>query len=149
MINYTKGDVTKPVETGKKVLVHIVNNYGGWGAGVVLAISKKWKLPEQKYREWSRSGKNFSLGEVQFVKVNADMTIANMLAQDGYGGLAVKYQAVRDCLKKVCELAKKEGRCVVMPRIGCGLGGGDFGTILKIIEEELDEKGVQVTIYTL
>ena len=37
------------------------------GKGFVMAISRRWKEPEQKYREWFKTQYNFILGQVQFV----------------------------------------------------------------------------------
>jgi hypothetical protein len=34
-----------------------------------------------------------------------------------------------------------------MPRIGCGLAGGDWSRIEPLIEEQLCARGVQVTVY--
>lgn len=68
-IKYLKGDATKPIGEGNKVIVHVCNDVGGWGRGFVLALSKRWAEPERKYREWAKSGDKFELGEVQFVQV--------------------------------------------------------------------------------
>ena len=81
MIHYCIGDAVYPNCTGNIIIPHICNDIGGWGAGFVLAISKRWKLPEQKYYEWYKSNNNFRLGEVQFVKVEDNIIIANMIAQ--------------------------------------------------------------------
>mgnify|MGYP002351074259 FL=1 len=44
-IIYLKGDATKPEGLGPRIIAHICNDVGLWGKGVVLAISKRWKLP--------------------------------------------------------------------------------------------------------
>ena len=59
MIHYCIGDATYPNGIGNMIIPHICNDIGGWGAGFVLAISKRWKLPEQKYYEWYKSNNNF------------------------------------------------------------------------------------------
>jgi len=50
-ITYIKGDATNPQAKGTKIIIHICNNLGGWGKGFVLAISKRWKAPEEAYRK--------------------------------------------------------------------------------------------------
>lgn len=64
-IKIVKGDATNPViERGPiAVIPHVCNINGGWGKGFVLALSKKWKKPEQQYRKWSEYGEenNFNL----------------------------------------------------------------------------------------
>jgi len=80
-INYLKGDATSPNETGNKIIVHICNDIGAWGKGFVLAISKKWKTPETEFKNWFKSKDNFHLGEVQFIQVEKDIWIANLIGQ--------------------------------------------------------------------
>lgn len=141
MLNYIVGDVTN---CGKSVLMHIVNNRGGWGKGVVLAISKKWREPELAYR---KGYKSLKMGDVQFVETG-EVVVANMMAQDGYGGVAVRYDALRECLKKIRDFAIKNSLCVNAPMIGAGLGGGSWEQIEQIIKEELSGY-VDVTIHRL
>ena len=78
-ITYTKGDATRPAGAGNKIIVHICNDIGGWGKGFVMAVSKRWLEPEQQYRQWHQSKQNFALGEVQFVQVDLDTWVANMI----------------------------------------------------------------------
>ncbi len=147
-VKYIQGDATTPQGKGKKIIAHICNDQGGWGAGFVLAISKKWKEPEQDYREWYRGDKDFELGNIHVVQTKQkDISVANMVAQKGFGGVAVKYDKLRECLKKLCEIAKKEDASIHMPRIGCGLAGGSWNKVEPIIEEELCNNGVEVTVY--
>jgi len=84
-INYLNGDATNPVGEDNRIIVHICNDIGGWGKGFVLAISKRWKSPEQSYRLWYKSGENFELGKVQFVKVENNLWIANLIGQHKIG----------------------------------------------------------------
>lgn len=72
-VNYIIGDATNPVTIGNKIIVHVCNDIGGWGKGFVIAISKRWKQPEQQYREWFKSIENFGLGQVQFVQVEEEL----------------------------------------------------------------------------
>ncbi len=155
MIHYVKGDATKPQGDGKKLLIHVVNDSGGWGAGFVLALSKRWKEPEQTYRSaWSfRRDKHssFYLGAVQVVPVEADISVANMVAQRGYsrpGQPAVDYAALERCLKTVGFYFKSHpGTTVHGCRFGSGLAGGSWPEIEKLIEKHLS--AFEVYIYDL
>ena len=80
-IIYLKGDATAPSSKGMKIIAHICNDIGGWGKGFVLAISKRWKEPEQKYRQWYQGKENFWLSEVRLVQVEPYIYVANMIAQ--------------------------------------------------------------------
>lgn len=106
-IQYKKGDATNPIDNGNKVIVHICNDIGAWGKGFVMAISKKWKEPEKKYREWFKSKENFNLGEVQFVKVQEDLWVANLIGQhkinkDENGNAPIRYEAVEKRIGQGC-----------------------------------------------
>jgi len=146
-VHYVKGDATCPQGSGPKIIVHICNNIGKWGKGFVLAISDRWKEPEQEYRKWYQEG--FKLGEVQFVQVDKWIWVANMIGQSGIktgsSGPPIRYEAVEKCLNKVAEKAMEINASVHMPRIGCGLSGGTWNKIQPIVEESL--KGLDVTVY--
>lgn len=152
-IRYLKGDATQPQAKGNKIIAHVCNDLGGWGAGFVLAISKRWPEPEEAYRAWhkERSKNNFELGAIQLVQVEPYVWVANMVAQRGVKtgseGPPIRYEAVRECLKKLAGEAKTLNASVHMPRIGCGLAGGKWERIEPIIAEELIEPGVETTVY--
>lgn len=151
-IEYKKGDATNPSGNGNKIIVHICNDIGGWGKGFVLAISKRWKAPENSYRTWYQSKDNFNLGEVQFVQVEQDLWIANLIGQHKInkaenGTVPIRYGAVEKGLKKVADFASDINASVHMPRIGCGLAGGEWGMIEPIIKETISKKDINTTVY--
>lgn len=151
-IKYLKGDATNPKSEGNKIIVHICNDIGGWGKGFVLAISKKWPEPENEYRTWYKSQVDFSLGEVQFVRVEEDIYVANMIGQhkiykDENGNVPIRYTSVESCLEKVALYAEEINASVHMPRIGCGLAGGTWDKIEPIILKTLLEKQINVFVY--
>ena len=151
-IEFIKGDATTPTGVGKKIIVHICNDIGGWGKGFVMAISKKWKEPEAQYREWHQSQDGFALGEVQIVQVEENIWVANMIGQrkinqDEHGNPPIRYEAVEQALEKVAVFAKKMDASIHMPRIGCGLAGGKWELMEPIISKQLSEHGIAVTVY--
>ena len=152
-ITYIKGDATCPQARGVKIICHICNDIGGWGKGFVLAVSRRWDAPEAEYRTWYASGRDggFALGAVQFVQVEPYIWVANMIAQrgvkSGSSGPPIRYEAVAGSLVQVAAKAKELGASVHMPRIGCGLAGGDWTKIVPLIEEHLVGAGVAVTVY--
>jgi len=153
-IEYIKGDATLPTGAGQKVICHICNDVGGWGAGFVLAISKKWKEPEAAYREWYKTLDGFDLGRVQLVQVEEDIFVANMIGQHGirpneHGVPPIRYDAVSSCLRILANGVLNTGASVHMPRIGCGLAGGKWECIEPLIVQHLCSKGIQVYVYDL
>lgn len=148
-IKYIKGDATYPVGNGKKIICHICNNKGAWGAGFVLALSKRWDEPENVYRKMSED--MLVLGKVMIVPVENDILVANMIAQhnvypDANGFPPIRYGAVRVALTAVNDLAKTINATLHMPRIGAGLAGGRWEDIEQIIKEVVS---VDVYVYDL
>jgi O-acetyl-ADP-ribose deacetylase (regulator of RNase III) len=152
-IAYHKGDATAPVAFGPKIICHICNDVGGWGAGFVLAISKRWPEPEAEYRAWYKQGEpaGFRLGAVQLVTVEPSLMVANMVAQRGVrasGGVPpIRYDALRECLITLAERATALGASVHMPRIGCGLAGGSWPEVEVIINGSLAAAAIPVHVY--
>lgn len=151
-IKYIKGDATAPQGNGNKIIVHICNDIGGWGRGFVMAISKKWKAPEKSYRDWYASQENFQLGEVQFVQVEDEIWIANLIGQhktrpDKDGNPPVRYNAIQQGMVAVAHQAEKLNASVHMPRIGCGLAGGKWENIEPILEKELIAGNISTIVY--
>ncbi len=157
MIHYIKGDATYPQGDDNKVIVHCVNNIGAWGAGFVLALNKRWPEVKAKYKRWAETHRAtvagstttgpLVLGEVQFVEVCPTTWVANLVGQSGIGGDTppIRYEAIRDGLRKVAAFVKASGASVHMPKMGSGLAGGDWNRIEKIIKETL--VGIEVTVY--
>jgi O-acetyl-ADP-ribose deacetylase (regulator of RNase III) len=150
-ITYLKGDATCPQARGVKIICHVCNDSGGWGKGFVLALSKRWEKPEDAYRAWYSSGEGFALGAVQFVQVEPYIWVANLIGQrgtkTGSSGPPVRYEAIAAGLAKVAEKARELGGSVHMPRIGCGLAGGEWAKVEPLIEQYLCGAGVAVTVY--
>lgn len=152
-IQYVVGDATKPEGAGHKYILHVVNDKGAWGAGFVLALSRRWKQPEQDYREWAKGNANvpFALGQVLFSSPLSGVTVVNMLAQKGLRSpdnpCPLSYPALRRCLEAAARDARTLGASVHMPRVGCGLAGGEWNRVAKIVQEELCDKGIPVTVY--
>jgi len=147
-IIYVDGDATRPVGDDRKVIAHVSNNQGGWGRGFVLAISKRWKEPEISYRKIAKSG--LELGTIQVISVESDITVVNMIAQDGYsrnGSDAINYTALEMCLTQLASLCIGGPMSVHMPKIGTGLGGSSWAKIEPLIQRCLTDAGVPVTIY--
>lgn len=159
-ITYVHGDATEPEGKGNKLIVHCCNDIGAWGAGFVLALSKKWDNVERMYRFWhknnfssfARPNGKFELGNVQFVEVKDNIYIGNMIGQHGIGkseykNPPIRYHAIKSCLQQVRLFCIERECSVHAPKFGSALAGGDWSRIEKIIKEELLNHGISVTIY--
>lgn len=164
MITYVKGDATLPQaqhDNEQCYIVHCCNNLGAWGSGFVVAVSKRWRKPETNYRNWALTGNDlgsdFKLGEIQYVRVEPNIVVVNMIAQHGVGisgsNIPLRYGALYRCLNDVAmgiiTDTKDVPYSIHMPRIGCGLAGGDWTQVEDIIERTLVELEIPVTVYDL
>lgn len=159
MITYRIGDATLPQGDGRKVIAHVCNNVGAWGAGFVMALSARDDTPERAYRQWYEEGAGkdlFQLGQIQIIpfdRPNQPLTwVCNMIAQEGIGRdetgrPPIRYGALIRCLRALRVQAKFGIASVHMPRIGCGLAGGKWPIVESLIERYLDD--VPVTVYDL
>lgn len=147
MIRYIKGDATDPQAKGMKAIVHCVNDLGKWGAGFVMALSKKWPITREKYLEWYNEHKSLALGDIQLVVVRPDIVVVNLVGQHGIGtgskGPPVRYTAIRGGFMKM-HSTLQPSFSIHMPRMGCGLAGGKWEKIEPIIEEALKDRNVTV-----
>ena len=159
MIRYVEGDATNPiVKTGTRVIAHVCNDAGKWGAGFSGAVSKEWSEPEEFYRRQRRHTARGKLGEVQWVFVDLELAVVNMIAQEGVRGASnpkpIRYEALEVCLNKTAEgchgligdssSTNKRKVTVHMPRIGCGLAGGSWDVVGPLVEEAFWDLDVYV-----
>ncbi|GAA3594302.1 macro domain-containing protein [Flavivirga amylovorans] len=117
-----------------------------------MAISKRWSMPESSYRAWHKSQNNFELGKVQFVKVENDLWIANVIGQhkirkDEQGNPPIRYEAIEKGMQGVLIKAKELNASVHMPRIGCGLAGGKWERIEPILQDCLIKNEIKTIVY--
>jgi O-acetyl-ADP-ribose deacetylase (regulator of RNase III) len=162
-IKYVIGDATQPEGRGKRIIAHVCNDQGKWGAGFVLALSQRGATPEMAYRAWFMGkGDEWyvpkfppALGRVQlvpFIASEPELYVANMIAQHAFGEEGkrpIRYTALATCLNKISIIAREMDASVHMPRIGCGLAGGSWQDVSVLVQRFLVEHGVPVTVYDL
>lgn len=151
-IKYIEGDATQPQGEGCKIIAHVCNDIGMWGKGFVLALSKRSPKPEQAFRQWfaERHANDYELGAVQFVEVEPDVWVANMIGQHKIkeinGVPPIRYEAIEQALSKVGDKAAELQASIHMPRIGCGLAGGKWERVEPLIKQ-LCERDIEVVVY--
>ena len=104
-IKYIVGDATSPIGDDRKIIFHCCNDIGKWGKGFVLALSDKWPITKTEYKKWYTAKKGFKLGAVQFVKVESDIVVCNMIGQHGIRKQGkvppIRYSALGKCFDKL------------------------------------------------
>lgn len=140
MIIARHGDILKAYEQGQiDVLAHGVNCSKAFGSGVAGQIARRWPEVRDTFMIGSHG-----LGDIQSCSI-ANGHIVNCFTQFsfGYDGkLYVSYDAIRLCMIKLrwTYPDKKIG----IPKIGSGLGGGDWNKISEIIREVFNDKDIYV-----
>ena len=132
MITYVTGDLLGATQ---KVVIHGCNDAGIMGAGVARQIRARWP---NVFEVYALKHKVFGLrlGDIVPVATPDGKIIVNAITQTGFGrnGRYVDYDAVETCMRKINERAVDwEVNEIALPRIGAGLGGGDWNTIEGII----------------
>jgi O-acetyl-ADP-ribose deacetylase (regulator of RNase III) len=153
-INYVHGNAVWPVGAGNKIIVHLCNDVGRWVGDHTSTLDKRWFKPMMAYQTHHilhDTAELLELGTVLFVKVEEGIWVANLIGQHGTGYHnvvpAIRYEAVRKGLARVARKAHEKGASVHMPRLGCGVAGGIWDTIERIICETLINSYVEVTVY--
>jgi O-acetyl-ADP-ribose deacetylase (regulator of RNase III) len=158
MIQYKIGDVVYAVQSGEvDAIGHQANCFNTMNSGVAKAIRKRlpcaWDADQLTVKgDRSKLG-TISVGQLRDIAGNPTGLVYNLYGQYNYGYDArgyTNYEALRGALMHMRDdlLTGDNLRKVGFPKIGAGLGGGDWDTIVGIIGEVFDER-FNVTIYTL
>lgn len=133
------------------IIAHQTNCRGVMGGGVARQIREKLLSPE-KYAEYVSVCKESSsklLGTVQYLPANNGKTIANLFGEDIPTGvrLDTDYDALRRALESLELYAQQHHMSVALPGyIGCGLAGGDWKIVSKMIYDIFSESNVYLEI---
>lgn len=160
MIVYKNGNL---LESGCNFICHQVNCQGVMGSGIAKQIRDRWPKVYDDYishYKFCMENGTYLLGECigTCIYYNNDTKdkqyIIDFFSQDKYLPRTVchtNYQAFRVCCQKLHKtviISDMPNKKIGFPyKIGCGLAGGDWDTVVRIIEEELGD--LEVEIYKL
>lgn len=140
-IDHIIGDL---LQAKADVIVHQVNCQGVMGAGVARQIREQFPNTFQEYRAlcMQYQGRTHELlGQCQYVKEDP-FVICNAFGQNFYfrNSVQTQYDKLRECFEDIA--TKYHGKTVALPwNIGCGLAGGDWDIVYKMIYEALAIEG--------
>lgn len=144
-------DITQATED---VILHQVNCQNVMGSGVAKALFTKWPQVKSDYHDycsnWGKIGsKEELLGHICFSNIEEDRYVVNCFSQLTYGvdgKQHTNYEVVEKCFRNVIALFRAENlslNTVAIPYgYGCGLGGGDWNIVSKIIEDVFGDKAM-------
>ena len=165
-LTVVKGDVTNPQRTTPDEIViipHCCNTLGVMGAGVALALKKKWPAVYKGYKMTEKqypNGLKDRLGDNSYIEIiddNHKIVVVNMIAQNMFmshdNPKPIKYIALIDCMKHIAtyiediKLQVNSNVVIHCPEFGGLRAGGNFEFILELIREIWLEHGIDVVIY--
>ena len=118
-----------------EVIVHGCNCQHTMGAGIAKSIREQFPAAYEADLKTIK-GDRAKLGTVSVAEVGP-LSVVNAYTQFDYRGVGqrAEYDAIRSCFRAVRR--RFAGKRIGYPRLGAGLGGGDWAIIAKILDEEL------------
>ncbi|TCJ01149.1 macro domain-containing protein [Cytobacillus praedii] len=147
MIKIVEGDILQATES---IIGHQVNCQGVMGAGLAKQIRVMYPIVFNGYKNYCNNRHPYDLlGEVQLIQVSNEKYIANIFAQLNYGRkklIYTDYESLSKGMNYLKDLARKYDKSITLPYgIGCGLAGGDWNVVHKLIQEVFED--YEVTLY--
>jgi O-acetyl-ADP-ribose deacetylase (regulator of RNase III) len=147
MIKTVKGDLVELAKQGDfDLIAHGCNCFCTMGAGIAKQIKREFP---QAYAEDMKTvrGHKGKLGTCSYYEIDG-LVVVNAYTQYDFKGRGVKvdYRAVCKCMNWIAENFRD--RKIGLPKIGAGLAGGDWGKILKIIEDKLKDCDVTIVEFS-
>lgn len=137
LVRYNNGDI-RTAKSG--YIVQGVNSRNSHGSGLAKSISEKWPQVKKEYHKFYSLKGYLGIGEFSIVPVDLELNlhVVNMVTQDnfGYDGkVYVSYSAIEVGLINLCKHIEFNGleKTIHLPKIGCGLAGGDWSIVSGII----------------
>lgn len=142
-INYIKRDL---LEAPQKLIIHQCNAQNVMGSGVAKAIRDKYPHVYEEYRtKFEFIPKAKRMGLVQVVEIDNGRSICNLIGQYHYLPRTIRHTSY-DALTQGFEQIKRDypKEDVALPKIGCGLGGGNWKIVSAILESVFDDRNIYV-----
>lgn len=153
MIKEIQGDL---LACGADIICHQVNFEGIMGGGVALSIRNKLLLENglyQQYQTYCAVFQEAAIGTVQMLET-PEVIVANLFCQHAFNskkgvekGLT-DYEAMEKCLRtvKLYALKRRSSKVAVPGYMGCGIAGGDWTRVLRILKKVFEDSAVELTI---
>lgn len=145
---YIVGDIT---QTELKYIAHGVNCQNKMGSGVAKALYIKFPEIKTGYHDLldERVSSFDWLGHIQCIR-SKDKVVFNCFTQENYGydgKRYVNYGAVSKCFYNLVNTLDK-GTVIAIPKIGCGLAGGNWEFVEQLINDTVGDK-LEIWVYEL
>jgi O-acetyl-ADP-ribose deacetylase (regulator of RNase III) len=123
------------------ILVHGCNCYNLMGAGIARIIAKEF--PEAQAVDLETGVGDFNkLGSYTLAETSKGQVI-NAYTQF-FPGKDFSYEALITFLKKLNEDFKDSKAVIGFPKIGCGIGGGNFDIVIALIDHYTPDLMIEI-----
>jgi O-acetyl-ADP-ribose deacetylase (regulator of RNase III) len=135
IVDYKEGDVLESI-ADFNYIAHGVNCQGVMGGGIALQIKTQYPMTFHKYKKACNDAafeKQHLLGQIV---IDGENKLIHCFTQLYYGNQShvkyVSYDAIHGCFNRIN--SQLPGSSIVIPKIGAGLGGGNWEVIARIID---------------
>ena len=130
-----------------EALVNPVNTKGVMGKGLALAFKTKYPAHFENYKRACQNGEMTTEKVLAYQEINGPMVICLATKDDWRDSSKMEY--VSAGLDDLVNQIKALGiRSIAIPKLGCGLGGLDWGKVRPLIVEKMSAiDGISVEIY--
>lgn len=153
LLNIVRQDITKL--SGNCVICHCISADAAMGAGVALALVRKYpdlKPTVQSVLKMTHS--DTLVGHVAFYADSYSHTlVANMVTKQNYWDKSTTMPSghylknLKECLENVRSVMDGlNEKKLVMPKIGCGLDRCDWNDVLRLIDEVFGDSNIEITV---
>lgn len=150
MIREVQGNV---IATEEPILAHQVNCKGVMGVGLAKQIRQQILSAVQygRYQKQCREQGEALLGRCELTRCPDGRLVANLYGENipPGKGLDTDYEALQKALVSLKHKAAPIGDIAIPGYIGCGLAGGDWETVYRMIRDVFEDFHRMVTIYYL
>lgn len=147
-----KGDLLDLAKQGEfDVIAHGCNCFGKQKSGIAKQMVQEFGTDKFEMESESLCTQPDNINKLGIIDWVLDehwkLTVVNCYTQYSYGTevMRVDYDALRLCLRKIDYIFPFQH--IGLPTIGCGLAGGSWSVVERIIKEELRSMKVTVVIY--
>lgn len=141
IIQTVKGDIRN---ADRGFIVSGCNAQNKNGSGLARSLAEKWPVVKQDYHDVYYRDQFFQLGSIHPVKVEDNLTVINLISQEYYGydgDVYVSYSAIEVGFTNIVRLIRKLNqldpsipKIIHIPKIGCGLAGGNWDKVKGILK---------------
>lgn len=137
---YIKGDIR---DTELQHIAHGVNCQNVMGSGIAKALYERWPKVKEYYHGYSIK----VLGAIQPIQVENHI-VWNCYTQNHYLPRTVRnvnYAAIVNCFSNLRDMSITK---LAIPKIGCGLAGGDWNIVEQLINDTVGDR-MEIWVYEI